>query len=169
MLEIKVKFEALKRLESAMDKLVPKLVMEVNKQTLYFVSDIQRNQMSGRRGNIYLNVDTGNLRRSWFSETKMENMEIATRAYTNVKYAAIHQQGGRVRRKARKSILSFRRSRGRFVNPSQAHYQQESTIGEHDSIIPKRLFVTEEFERQMPMRYEKAFVKAVVEAFRDGR
>jgi phage gpG-like protein len=92
--------------------------------------------MTGRRGNIYLNVDTGNLRRSWFSRTTIGTDGITTRAFTNVRYAAVHQYGAK------------------FTTPSGRQVR-----------IPKRLFITEEFERQMPVRYEKAVLKTMLGAF----
>lgn len=162
-------FSALEKLKSQLPELVPKLVSEVSRQTLYFVSDIQRNQMSGRRGNIYLNVDTGHLRRSWFSETRMTGDGITTRAFTNVPYARIHQKGGIIHRPARQQTLSFQR--GRFASPSakafrtraQGQSQQRVNVRPGEIRIPKRLFIEEEFERQMPMRYERAVLKVMTE------
>lgn len=166
-------FSALDRLRARLPQVIPRLVSEVSRQTMFFVSDIQRNQMSGRRGGIYLNVDTGHLRRSWFSQTRIDGGGITTRAFTNVPYARIHQTGGVIRRQARQQVLSFRR--GRFVSPSarafsrpQGQFQQRVSIGDGVARIPKRLFIEEEFERQMPQRYEKAVLKTLVEAFRRG-
>lgn len=171
MFEVKMDFAVLEKLKKQLPTLVPKLVAEVSRQTLFFVSDIQRNQMSGRRGGVYLNVDTGNLRRSWFARTHVDGKGIATRAFTNVPYARIHQYGGVIRRQARTQILSFRK--GRFVSPSarafsraQGQYQQKANIGEGVTRIPKRLFIEEEFDRQMPVRYEKAVLKTILGAFK---
>ena len=140
-----------------------RLAAEVSRQTLYFISAIQRNQMTGRKGGVYLNVDTGNLRRSWFPETKFENGRITTRAFTDVKYAAIHQYGGTIKRQERAAILSFRRGRAGFVKPGKAHFQQKVTMGAGEIRIPKRLFILEQFDREMPERYKKACLKVLKE------
>lgn len=168
---VKVDFSALKKIEAMAKELAPKLLAEVSRQTLYFVSDIQRNQMSGRRGSIYLNIGKkhgGTLRGSWFSETKADATGITTRAFTRVKYAAIHQHGGVIHMPPRQSILSFRAGRGEFVSPSKkafqrgsGQYQQKVSVGGHDIRIPKRLFIEEEFMRQMPDRYERAVLKVI--------
>lgn len=144
-----------------------RLMEEVSRQTLYFISSIQKNQMTGRKGEIYLNVDTGNLRRSWFPETRFRDGVITTKAMTNVKYAAIHQYGGTIKRPARQAILSFGRGRAGFVKPSKAKYQQKVGISEGVTNIPKRLFVIEQFEREMPERYKNACIK-VLESFKNG-
>jgi phage gpG-like protein len=143
--EVKTNFSALEMFRDKLPTLVPKLVAEVSRQTLYFVSDIQRNQMSGRRGEIYLNVGTGHLRRSWFAQTRIDGEGIYTRAFTNVPYARIHQKGGVIRR-------------SKFVSPS----------GSGGINIPKRLFIEEEFTRQMPARYEKAVLKVMTQEFKNG-
>lgn len=174
MLEVKTNFSVLEKWKDRLPRLIPALVSEVSRQTLYFVSDIQRNQMSGRKGGDYLNVDTGNLRRSWFSETRITGDGIFTRAFTNVKYAAIHQYGGIIRRQARAQTLSFRK--GRFVSPSakafqtkaQGQSQQRVKIRDGVTRIPKRLFIEEEFMRQMPVRYEKAVLKTIVQEMGRG-
>lgn len=170
-LEVKTNFSALEMFKAKLPTLVPKLVAEVSRQTLYFVSDIQRNQMSGRRAGIYLNVDTGHLRRSWFSETRITADGIFTRAYTNVPYARIHQHGGVIHRPARAQTLSFRR--GRFVSPSSKAFQSKAQGQSQMRVnskpgeikIPKRLFIEEEFMRQMPDRYEKAVLKVITQEF----
>jgi phage gpG-like protein len=162
-MEVKINFDAVKLIDKMSAQFATRLVGEVSKQTLYFISSIQKNQMSGRRGGVYLNVDTGNLRRSWFPETHMKDGMITTRAWTNVKYAAIHEHGGTVRRKARESVLSFRRGRAGFVRPSKAQFQQKVSISEGQSIIPKRLFIREQFDREMPERYQKAVIKVIEE------
>lgn len=167
-------FGALERLKSKLPTLVPKLVAEVSRQTLYFVGDIQKNQMSGRRGGIYLNVDTGHLRRSWFSRTTMSEEGITTTAFTNVPYARIHQNGGVIQRPARQQTLSFRK--GRFVSPSSKAFQSKAQGQSQMRVsqrpgeirIPKRLFIEEEFQRQMPLRYEKAVLKTILRAFKNG-
>lgn len=162
-MEVKIDFQALKMMDKLSAQFATRLMGEVSKQTLYFISSIQKNQMSGRKGGIYLNVDTGNLRRSWFPDTRINDGVITTRAMTNVKYAAIHEHGGTIRRKARESILSFRRGRVGFVRPSQAHSQQKVKISEGQTVIPKRLFIKEQFDREMPERYQKAVLKVIEE------
>jgi phage gpG-like protein len=172
--EVKTDFSVLERFRSKIPTLAPKLVAEVSKQTLYFVSDIQKNQMSGRRGGIYLNVDTGHLRRSWFSRTTMTAEGITTTAFTNVPYARIHQEGGVIHRRARTQTLSFRG--GRFVSPSakafgskaQGQSQMRVNTRPGEIRIPKRLFITEEFDRQMPERYERAVLKVIVQELKNG-
>lgn len=167
-------FSALEMLKSKLPTLVPKLVSEVSRQTLYFVSHVQKTQMSGRRGGIYLNVDTGHLRRSWFSRTTMTSEGITTTAYTNVPYARIHQEGGVIQRRARAQTLSFRK--GRFVSPSakafqsraQGQSQMRVNVRPGEIRMPKRLFITEEYERQMPERYEKAVLKVIVQELKNG-
>lgn len=154
---------------SVMAKMGEPLAEEMNRQTLYFIGKIQREQMSGRNGNIHLNVQTGNLRRSWFPKTTIESGGIITRATTNVKYAAIHQYGGVIHRQARQSVLSFHGKRGRFVSPSKKSFsakpsgqrQQKVHIGSHDIHMPKRLFILEDFAKDMPARYQKAIQKVI--------
>ncbi len=143
------------------------LMQAVNQQTLYFIGTVQRQQMSGQSGDRYLNVRTGNLRRSWFAKTSVIAGALKTEAYTNVKYAAIHEYGGVIHRPARQAVLSFRK--GRFVSPSrrafeskaQGQSQQKVNVKGHDVHMKKRLFVVEEFEKQMPERYRKAITVAI--------
>lgn len=173
-LEVKMNFEGdglFRRLQSNFgdQTRVGRMLLDaVSRQTLYFIGSIQRNQMSGRRGGLYLNVDTGNLRRSWFPETKVVGGDIITKAYTNVKYAAIHEYGGVIHRKARVAVLSFSK-RGRFTSPSakafqskaQGQRQQKTDIGAHAIRIPKRLMINEQWNREMPGRYEKAVLDVI--------
>lgn len=164
-LTVKMDFSGADKFGKMAEQFGMRLAEEVSRQTLYFISDIQRNQMTGRKGGIYLNVDTGNLRRSWFPETKFQVGEITTRAWTDVKYAAIHQYGGTIKRQSRQAILSFRRGRGGFVKPSKAQFQQKVTLSAGEARIPKRLFILEQFDREMPERYKKACLK-VLEGFK---
>ena len=79
-----------------------------------------------------------------------------------------------IRRQARQQVLSFRR--GRFVSPSQKSFQsraqgqsqQRVNISGGATRIPKRLFITEEFERQMPERYRKAVIKVISRELKNG-
>lgn len=156
-------------LQKIMERIGSPLAQELNRETLYFIGRIQNEQMSGRHGNIGLNVDTGNLRRSWFMKTSRESGGFVTSAYTSVKYAAIHQYGGTVHIPARESVLSFGGRRGRFVSPSKKAFingakgqrQQKVHIRGHDIHIPKRLFVIEAFEKEMPARYLAAVQKVI--------
>lgn len=176
-LEVKANFsaKALERIRAAVGTsgdVGRPLLNAISRQTLYFIGSIQKNQMSGRRGGIYLNVDTGHLRRSWFPRTWVEGGQIHTKAFTNVPYAAIHQYGGVIHRQARQSILSFNGRRGRFVSPSRKAFQSKATgqrqmkvtTGAHDIRIPKRLFIIEQFESEMPGRYRKAIMDVIRKA-----
>jgi len=140
-MSVTVNFEAKKKWDKIAQDFPLRLLAEVNRQTLYFIGTIQRNQMSGRKGNIYLNRQSGTLVSSWFPDTKMGNGVIKTKAYAkNVKYAAIHQYGGTIRRGSRPSGQGMK-------SPSGAFH------------MPKRLFIVESFEREMPGRYAKAVEK----------
>jgi phage gpG-like protein len=125
-LSVTVDFAAKLQVQKMTQELPLRLMAEVNRQTLFFIGNIQRTQMTGRKGNIYLNVQSGTLRRSWFPETTMENGVIRTRAYTDVKYARAHQYG--------------------YTSPS-------------GRVIPKRLFIDEQFKSEMPERYQRAVEK----------
>lgn len=84
------------KLGKLQDALRTKLEAEVQRQSLYFIGHIQRTQMTGRKGNIYLNVQTGTLRRSWFAETgHTSDGLVFTRVYSTTKYAAFHEYGTR--------------------------------------------------------------------------
>jgi phage gpG-like protein len=144
-LQVKINFEAKLKLDRMVQELPKRILTEVNRETLNFIRRIQREQMTGRKGDIYLNVQTGHLRNSWLPETRFENGQLITRAFTRVKYAAIHQYGGRAGSRARQS---FAEGRAQFTSPS-------------GRVIPKRLFIIEQFEREMPAKYQRALEKAM--------
>lgn len=75
--------------------LLQKLMQEIQRQNIYFISDIVRHQMSGRRGSIYANVRTGTLRRSWFADTGIDKSQLTSRVYSTVKYANYLERGTR--------------------------------------------------------------------------
>jgi len=66
---------------------------------------------------------------------------------TNVPYAAIHQFGGEIKKKERKSTVYFHRNErtgevGRkFVEKSKSNFAQDVAIGEHTITMPKRPFL----------------------------
>lgn len=62
---------------------------------------------------------------------------------TNVVYAAIHQLGGTIHRKARTQTI-YRRQKSnsnRFVKKSKSDFATEHAVGAHDIIIPARPFL----------------------------
>lgn len=64
---------------------------------------------------------------------------------TNVEYAAIHQFGGQIKRKARTQTLNFRvnslTGRSRFAKKSRANFSQDVEIGAGVTEMPARPFL----------------------------
>jgi len=80
-------------------------------------------QLSGRKGNIFLNRPTGKLADSWFIQKFDEGKDFVTKLATSLKYARIHQFGGT-------NVIPNAFGRGITVSVT----------------IPKRLFLFESFE-----------------------
>jgi phage gpG-like protein len=92
-----------------------------------FSSRIIMKQMTGRPG---LNVQTGNLRRSWVVRKTRTKDDIAVSLGTQTKYARIHQYGGIIK------------------NPGTNNgFGRGIKIPAYDIRMPKRLFVLEDFQK----------------------
>jgi len=99
-----------------------------------FISKITTEQMTGRPG---LNVQTGNLRRSWHYKVKASMSEISL-IVANAKrgwYAIVHQTGKVIRPKVAK-YLKFSIGRG----------AGKMWISTKEVTIPKRLHITEDWK-----------------------
>lgn len=122
------------------------MVEVIQKETAFFVSRMQKNQMTGRPG---LNVQGGQFRGSWFPETTIESGQIKTRAFSEHPGARIHQYGG---------VIVPRR--GRFLRFKIG----ARVIFSKRVVIPKRLSVVETYQVEMPDRYKNAMARVLNEA-----
>lgn len=88
-------------------------------------------------------VKTGRLRRSIRKRTKGK---YAVSIVSDVPYAMIHNNGGRINKGFNRKILSFK-STGGFAKTrtrqqrKEVSYQQQVTINEHQISMPKRQFI----------------------------
>lgn len=65
---------------------------------------------------------------------------------TNLKYAPIHQFGGKIEKPERQTTLYFRQSKtgevgNRFVKKRKSNFAQEATIGAHEFEMPARPYL----------------------------
>jgi len=89
---------------------------------------------------------------------------------TNVVYAAIHQFGGEIKKKERKSTVYFHRNErtgevGRkFVKRGKSNYAEDVTIGEHSITMPPRPYLgaTEDDWRRVAVALRKYIVTGEV-------
>lgn len=128
-----------------------------NRAGLLFIAETVKTQMSGRVSPNYgLNVQHGQLRRSWYPLTEITGHDVSARIQTDSKYARIHQYGGIVKHPARERLLTFRRTRKgvKFAKNRQVTkagrvskvFHKVVRAGSYEIKIPKRLYVLESFK-----------------------
>ena len=96
----------------------------LNRAELFFIGDIQKNQMTGHfgpGGTLGTRVVTGMLRRNWFQKTIIINKKIKALVWTTTPYAPLHEEGGLVRKTS-----AF----GKPTRPYWVHYTKRLHIGE---------------------------------------
>lgn len=126
---------------------------------MFFISDIVKNQMSGRVAPNYgLNIVHGQLRRSWYPFTEIQSGDVVSKIQTDSPYARPHQYGSTIMHPARQRILTFRRTRSgvRFTKDKlvtsagkrRNQFQKSVTTGAYEIKIPKRLYIIERFKTE---------------------
>ena len=85
---------------------------------------------------------SGRLAASIVSESDNDSASVGS----NVAYAAIHQFGGEIKRKARNQDMHFRQKKNgevgnRFVKKSKSNFVQTTTVGAHTIKMPARPFL----------------------------
>jgi phage virion morphogenesis protein len=89
------------------------------------------------------------------------------------KYAAIHQLGGTVHKKARERDVYFHQDRrtgevgNRFVKRNRSNFAQAVTIGEHEATLPARPYLPIDADGNLQPHAEEAIMEALVEYFGD--
>lgn len=122
----------------------------------FFKSKIIKEQMTGRKFNLGLNVKTGNARRSWFIRTRYEaNGFIATLLHSTLSdstaYLAVHQFGATIRPK-KKEWLHFKIG--------------DNWIKTKSVRIPKRLYVIEDFKESGLKILSRKVLKSIIKEFK---
>ncbi len=98
----------------------------------------------GKRGRGQTLTDTGRLRASITHRAGRDAVEVGT----NVAYAAIHQFGGQIERRARNQVLAFRARGGGFASRKSTRARKAGAvrvafaqIGAHSIDMPARPFL----------------------------
>lgn len=91
-INVKVDTAGLAALHRAMEHELPETFQH---EAEFFIRDVVSRQMSGRAGNIYVNRVSGTLARGWWSEVVQGGGRLVARVWTDVKYAGVHEFGGK--------------------------------------------------------------------------
>jgi hypothetical protein len=156
--QIELDFAEIRALFTRKDARFLRLVQSAwQRAGMFFIGKIVKEQMSGRvQPNFGLNVQHGQLRRSWYPLTEIQNHDVRTRIQTDSPYARPHQYGATIKHPARARVLTFRKTRkgNRFAKDKKVTHagrirkltQKVVSVGSYEIKIPKRLYVIEEFK-----------------------
>ena len=101
-------------------------------------------------------VEGGRLRDSIIDHATATTAEVGT----NLKYAAIHQFGGPIKRPAHERVLLFDHSR-KFATAKKAKYGMKATIGGHTTNMPARPFL-------MIQEQDQAAIVGIIQRYLQG-
>jgi phage gpG-like protein len=134
--------DAVQRLQAAGPRIASALEKSVLSMAIKLTGKVKSQKLSGQ----VLHVRSNALRSSVHYETHFAPTKKMAEVGTNVKYARIHEYGGKIKHYARSQRAYFRMSKNgevgsRFVKKSRSNFAQWVTIGEHSVVMPERSFL----------------------------